>query len=348
MSVRVGLVGSSGWSEFMYLQNLQGFEHGEIVAIAARNEVRLQSLGEKYGIEHLFTDVQSLIDSGTIDAIIVATPDEHHHPITMAAIKAGIHVMCEKPLAMNAVDAKEMLDAVEAAGLIHNVMFTWRNLPLHKKVKELIDEGAIGNVYHFDIRFFMDYACSNAYQWRLDVKHGTGALGDLGVHDIDLARWMVGEISSVSASLKNSVDRVDQAGNPVEPTNDTCILMVEFERGGHGVISDSMVIAQGGREMEQRVLVSGSNGSIEGTLYMDGPNQGMKLWVTRGTLHAEEIDLGVEMWSNLGTQTVGVREFVENVALGRQQGPDFRDGFAAQVVVDAAFESHRAGRRIAL
>ena len=342
------MVGSSGWSEFMYLQNLQGFEHGEIVAIAARNEVRLQSLGEKYGIKHLFTDVQSLIDSGTIDAIIVATPDEHHHPITMAAIKAGIHVMCEKPLAMNAVDAKEMLDAVEDAGLIHNVMFTWRNLPLHKKVKELIDEGAVGNVYHFDIRFFMDYACSNAYQWRLDAKHGTGALGDLGVHDIDLARWMVGEISSVSASLKNSVDRVDQAGNPVEPTNDTCILMVEFERGGHGVISDSMVIAQGGREMEQRVLVSGSNGSIEGTLYMDGPNQGMKLWVTRGTLHAEEIDLGVEMWSNLGTQTVGVREFVENVALGRQQGPDFRDGYAAQVVVDAAFESHRTGRRIAL
>ena len=109
-----------------------------------------------------------------------------------------------------------------------------------------------------------------------------------------------------------------------------------------------MVIAQGGREMEQRVLISGSNGSLEGTLYMDGPNQGMKLWVTRGALHAEEIDLGVEMWSNLGTQTIGVREFVENVALGRQQGPDFRDGFAAQVVVDAAFESHRTGRRIAL
>jgi predicted dehydrogenase len=348
MSVRVGLVGSSGWSEFMYLQNLQGFEHGEIVAIAARNEVRLQSLGEKYGVKHLFTDVQALIDSGTIDAIIVATPDEHHHSITMAAIKAGIHVMCEKPLAMKAADAKEMLEAAEVSGLVHNVMFTWRNLPLFKKVKELIEEGAIGDVYHFDIRFFMDYARSSAYQWRLDAKHGTGALGDLGVHDIDLAHWLVGRISSVSASLKNSVDRFDAEGNPVEPTNDTCILMVEFENGGHGVISDSMVIAQGGREMEQRVIISGSNGSLEGTLYMDGPNQGMKIWVTRGALHAEELDLGVEMWSHLGHQTVGVREFVENVALGRQQGPDFRDGFTAQVVVDAAFESHLTGQRIAL
>ncbi len=348
MNARVGLVGTSGWAEFMYLQNLQGFEYGEIVALAARNEVRLQALGEKYGIKHLYSDFQALIDSGQIDAIIVATPDEHHHEITMAAIRAGIHVLCEKPLAMNAADAKEMLDSVVSAGLVHNVMFTWRNLPLHKKIKELIDGGAIGQVYHFDIRFFMDYARSTAYQWRLDEKHGTGALGDLGVHDIDLARWMVGELSSVSASLKNSVDRVDSNGVPVAPTNDTCILLVEFENGGHGVISDSMVIAQGGREMEQRVLVSGSNGSLEGTLYMDGPNQGMKLWVTRDSFTAEEIDLGVEMWSHLGQQTIGVREFVENVALGRQAGPDFYDGYAAQLVVDAAFESNRTGKRITL
>ncbi len=348
MSVRVGLVGTSGWAEFMYLKNLQGFQHGEIVALAARNETRLNELGGQYGIKHLFTDWQAMISSGEIDAVIVATPDQHHHEITMAALAAGLHVMCEKPLAMNAVDAGEMLDAAQNSGMIHNVMFTWRNLPMHRKVKELLEAGTVGEVYHFDLRFMMGWARGLDYTWRLDGEEGTGAIGDLGVHDIDLARWLLGDVESVYAEAEFSENRYHQDGRPVVPVNDSSMILLALKTGAKGIVSVSVVFEQGDREMEQRVLIYGSEGSIEATLFMAGANAGMKVWVAHKGGFTEEFDLGADLWSHLGSETVGVREFVENVALKRQQGPDFRDGYLAQVVVDAALESSATHQRITL
>lgn len=342
------MVGTSGWSEFMYLKNLQGFQHGEIVALAARNETRLNELGGQYGIKHLFTDWQEMISSGEIDAVIVATPDQHHHKITMAALAAGLHVMCEKPLAMNASDAGEMLDAAQNSGLIHNVMFTWRNLPMHRKVKELLEAGTVGEVYHFDLRFMMGWARGLEYTWRLDGEEGTGAIGDLGVHDIDLARWLLGDVESVYAEAEFSEKRFHQDGRPVVPANDSSMILLGLKSGAKGIVSVSVVFEQGDRDMEQRVLIYGSEGSIEATMFMAGANAGMKVWVAHKGGFTEEFDLGTEMWAQLGLETIGVREFVENVALKRQQGPDFRDGYAAQVVVDAALESSATHQRITL
>ena len=348
MSVRVGLVGTSEWSESMYLQNLQGFHLGGMVALPARNQARLDELGKQYGITKLYTDWREMISSGEIDAIIVAAPDQHHHEISMAAMKAGIHAMCEKPLAMNAADAGEMLDTAQNTGLIHNVMFTWRNLPLHRKVKQLLDEGVIGKVYHFDLRFLMGWARGLEYTWRLDGEQGTGSLGDLGTHEVDLTRWFLGDVASVYADTEESEQRFHKTGEPVVPTNDSSMMILELKNGAKGLITTSMVFEQGDREMEQRVLIYGSEGSIEASLYMAGANLGMKVWVAHVGGFTEEFDLGTEMWSHLATETIGAREFVENVSLGRQQGPDFRDGYAAQVVIDAAFESDRSGKRITL
>lgn len=343
MTVRVGLVGSSGWSEFMYLQKLQNFDHGKVVALAARNELRLAELGKQYGISNLYTDWRELIASGEIDALIVATPDKHHKEITLAAFDAGIPVMCEKPLAMNAEDAGLMLDKAMNTGLINNVMFTWRNLPLHKKIKELLEANVVGEVYHFDIRFVMGWARKPDYVWRVDAREGNGAIGDLGVHDIDLARWLLGEFASVYAETELSVIRPDS-----EPSHDSATLLVQLANGAKGVITVSMVYEQGDREMEQRVLIYGSKGSVEGTLYMAGQDQRMSVWVAHEGGFTENFDLGTDMWSHLETETVGVREFVENVALGRQKGPDFRDGYLAQLVVDAALKSADTGSRITL
>jgi UDP-N-acetylglucosamine 3-dehydrogenase len=337
------LVGTSPWSDFMYLQNLRGFQYGEIVALAARNEVRLNELGKQYGITHLYTDWRELISSGEIDAIIVASPDRHHHEIVMAALAEGLHVMCEKPLAMNANDAGEMLDAAQNTGLIHNVMFTWRTLPMHKKVKELLEAGVTGEVYHFDIRFVMGWAHRPEYVWRLDAKEGNGAIGDLGVHDIDLTRWLLGEVATVYAETEHSVNRPDSV-----QSHDTATMLLELKSGAKGVITVSLVHLQGDRDMEQKVLIYGSEGSIEATLYQSGANQGMKVWVAHKDGPTEEFDLGTEMWVQLREETVGVRQFVENVALRKQEGPDFRDGYLAQLVVDAALESAAAKQRITL
>lgn len=348
MSVRVGLVGTSGWSEFMYLQHLKDFHHGEVVALAGRNEARLQELGDRYGIKHLYSDWQAMIGSGEIDAVLVASPDDLHYEISMAAITAGLHVMCEKPLAMNARQASEMVVAVERAGLINNVMFTFRHLPMFRKVKELLEAGTLGKLYHFDFRFNMGWAAAPDYHWRFDGDRGTGTLGDLGVHDIDLVRWLLGEVSSVYSDTEHSVVRRRLSGEPVTPSNDTSMMILGLENQAKGVITTSVVFQQGDREMDQRLMIYGSEGSIEATLFSAGANQGMRLWLAHHDGSTEEFDFGEDMHEHLGSETVGVRQFVENVAIGRQSGPNFNDGYKAQLVIDAAFESVTSGKRITL
>lgn len=347
MNVRVGLVGTSGWSEFSYLQNLEDFELGKFVSISGRNEERLNELADKYSIEHRFTDWRELINSGTVDAIVVATPDRLHHDIVLEAVRAGLHVMCEKPLAMNLKDAQEMFHAVNGTNLIHNVMFTWRNLPLFRRVKEVLESKALGDIYHFDIRFNMGWASDLEYQWRLDGDEGTGALGDLGVHEIDLIHWLLGPVTSVYADTEHSVTR-KKSGVAVTPINDSAVMVLELANGAKGIATVSVVFEQGDRNMDQRIMIYGSEGSLEGTLITEGAEAGMKLWLGKkgGTTEVEE--LGTDAWSHMKRELVGVRQFVANVASGKQSGPDFGDGLAAQRVLEAAFESDRTNKRIAL
>ena len=348
MSVRVGLVGTSGWSEFMYLQNLQGFELGQIVALAARNRDRLSEIGAKYGIELLYTDWREMFDKANIDAVIVASPDSTHKDIVLAALGAGIHVLCEKPLAMNSEDAQMMFDAAQASKVINNVMFTWRDLEMHREIKRLLDANVAGRVLHFDIRFAMGWASGGDYTWRLDAEKGNGSVGDLGVHDIDLVRWMFGEISTVYCEVEESIQRFDADGNPVAQSNDSSTMLLELESGAKGVITTSAIWHQGDRVMDQRMMVYGTEASIEATLNLDGPNAGMKLAIMHKDGQSELVDLGIDVWSRFGKETIGARAFVENVKLKRQAGPDFGDGFAAQVVVDAALRSSVSHQRIVL
>jgi predicted dehydrogenase len=355
--VRVGVIGTSPWTEFAYLETLRDHEHGEITALAGRNAARLAEVAKKYDIGTTFDDWRAMIASGTIDAVVVASPDEAHHEMVLAATAAGLPVLCEKPLASNADQAREMLAAVEVAGVINNVLFTYLHAPAFRYLHDLLADGLVGRVYHSEFSYHMGYARDDAYHWRLDSKHGTGALGDLGVHVISLAQWLVGPVSTVSASLHNSVDRVDAHGNPVTPVNDSANLVVEYADGSHGTIFATLVADLGDRFMEQRVKIFGEHGSVELSMVYEGPQQGPRLWVSRdgGTSEVLEIPdsyrgglAETEMWAHLATQDLGARQFVTNVALSRQIGPNFADGYSAQLVIDAAFIADREGRRVSI
>jgi predicted dehydrogenase len=355
--VRVGLVGTSGWAEFIYLQTLRECADGQVVAIAGRNETRRAELVETYGITSSFADWREMIRSGAIDAVIVATPDELHHDLVIEAAAAGLPVMCEKPLAMNATDSAEMLDAVTAGSLINNVMFTWRHQPAARYLKQLIEEGVVGRPISSDFQFLMGYARDSQYHWRLDAEHGTGSLGDLGVHIIDFAQWVLSPITAVSASLHNAYGRRKPDGIPVTPTNDSAIISVSFEDGSHGVLTSSLVTELGDRFLVFRASVTGTGGTLEYELVADGAAKGTRMHVSRVGEPVQHLEVPAELrggvpaddlWGHLMSQQLGAREFVANVRHGVQSGPNFADGHRAQLVIDAAFESHRTGRRVSI
>lgn len=355
--VRVGVIGTSGWTEFAYLDNLHFHDAAEVTALSGRNEARLAEVAAKYRIENTFTDWREMIASGLIDAIVVASPDEAHHEMVLAASAAGLHVMCEKPLAENAQQAREMREAVANAGVVNNVLFTYLYSPAVRYLKDLISDGLIGRVYHSEFHYLMGYARDSTYHWRLDAARGTGALGDLGVHMIAVAQSLIAPITTVSASLHNSVERLDAQGNVVAPNNDSSNMVVEYADGSHGTIFATLVADLGDRFMEQRIKIFGENGSAELTIEYEGAQKGPHLWVSREGSVLEKLEIpasylaGLEpsnLWGHLAVTDSGVRQFVRNIADGVQTGPDFTDGYLAQLVIDAAFISDREGRRVSI
>jgi len=154
--LRVGVVGTSWWADWMHLPSLKDHPHAQIAAICGRDRVRADEMAAKYDIPQVFTDYRAMIEQGHLQALIVAVPDDLHYAITMDALAAGLHVLCEKPLASNARQAREMYEKAEAAGVKHMVLFTYRWLPQYQYLRELTTQGYLGRCYQADLHFRMD------------------------------------------------------------------------------------------------------------------------------------------------------------------------------------------------
>jgi predicted dehydrogenase len=139
--VRVGVVGTSWFAETLHLAALGSHPGASVTAICGRNRERAAEVATDHNIPHVFTDYRDMFASGLVDAVVVVSPDSTHYPATMAALGAGLHVMCEKPLALSADQAREMYDTAKAAGLITLVGFTWRWVPPFNYVHHLIQNG---------------------------------------------------------------------------------------------------------------------------------------------------------------------------------------------------------------
>lgn len=178
MAVRVGVVGTSWWTGFMHLPTLSSHPQAQLTAVCGRNRDRAAEIAEKHHIPLVFTDYREMMRQGGLDAMIISAPDDLHHPMTMAALEAGLHVLCEKPLAMNASQAREMFEAARAKGVKHMVLFTYRWLPHIRYAYDLIQEGFVGRPYQAHFHFVGGYARSSTYAWRFDRTRANGILGD--------------------------------------------------------------------------------------------------------------------------------------------------------------------------
>lgn len=368
--LRVGVIGASRYSERRHLPALKSHPRAQTVAICDINRDRAKEMARKFDIPLVSSDYREVIDKGNLDALLVVTPDDTHHPITMDALDAGLHVLCEKPLAHNAQQAREMVDKAEMAGVKHMTFFTFRWPPHYRYLKELIEKSFIGHCFHCHICLLTGIGRDGEYSWRFDRKHGNGVLSEYGAHMIDLVRWLLGDVSKVSAHLHMFLDRPGAGDGILEPTNDSAMLALELVNGTQCVMQLSDLAYIGTHGMDQRITLHGESGTLEASATFRGSE-------IRGARTSESGELAaLETFSSPETHTErdGVEElhplpiparilagvdkanpyhvisqfwgdylFIDCILEDRPISPSFFDGLKAQEVIDAAKESHQRG-----
>lgn len=353
--IRVGIIGTSAWTERMYINGLREHPNAKVTAVCGRDRERTEAFAKRNDIEYATTDYRDLLD-GDIDAVIISTPNDTHYPMTMHALKNRLHVMCEKPLALTYAQADAMATEAERRGVVNMTAFTYWFFPHYRYVAQLVNEGYVGTPYHLNLRYYSSYGLNGDPIWRFDRRHGgEGALADIGSHALSLARAFLGDATHVSARLSTHVTR---EGIPAEHrASDDAILTLQFANGALGTIHVSMASYQpqaGGQK--QALELSGSNGtlfyqndfstffSLQGAQLND--KQPQELTVP-DELWPQEVsrDNPRDMYGDLFTKADAMaREFVSAIADERPaNAPDFREGAEVQKLLDAAVDSHQQG-----
>jgi predicted dehydrogenase len=329
-------------------------------AVAARNEDRVKAFAANWGYESYDTDWRALVARQDIDVIDIASPNDTHHEIAIAAAKAGKMVMCEKPLGRSAKEASEMVAAVEAAGVPNTVWYNYRRVPAVTMIKQLLDEKKFGRIFHYRANFLQDWTISRDLPqggeglWRLDVSvAGSGVTGDLLAHNIDTAMWLNGPIAEVTAMTETFIkERKHNLTGKVEPVgiDDASAFLARFENGSLGLF-EATRYARGHKAL-YTLEINGEHASASWDLhdlhrlqYFDHSDEGR----VRGwrNIHVTDGDQPyMKHWWVPGLQigyehtfTHQFVEFVQAAAKGQSLPPTFRDGLATDRVTDAVLQS---------
>ena len=331
--------------------------------VCGLEEAEAKAFADKWGYDSYTTDWHKVIEDDKVDVIDICVPNNMHAEIAMAAAKAGKAILCEKPLALNGDQAREMVEVVEKAGVANLVSYNYRRVPAVTLAKQLIDDGRLGKIFHYRANFLQDWTISTQVPqggmatWRLDVKAaGSGVTGDLLAHCIDTAMWHNGPMSSVCAMTETFVkERMHAETGKVEPVgiDDACTFMCRFDNGSLGNF-ESTRYARG-----QKALftfeINGENASIGWDLhdlhrlqYFDHRDES----IVRGwrSVHVTDADMPyMDKWWVPGLQ-IGyehtfvhqVADFLEGMAEGKPASPTFREALATQLVCDAVLESAKS------
>jgi predicted dehydrogenase len=244
-------------------------------AVCSRNEESVKAFAEQWGYESYETDWRKLIARTDIDAVDICTPNDSHAEIAIAAAAAGKMILCEKPLSRNLEEGKEMVAAINKAGVRSTVWYNYRRLPAVSLAKQIIESGKLGKIYHYRANFLQDWTISadlpqgGTGLWRMDAAAaGSGVTGDLLAHCIDTAMWLNGAITDVSAMTETFVkERMHQLTGKVEPVgiDDACLFHCHFGNGSLGLF-ESTRYARGHKAL-YTFEINGADASIRWDLH---------------------------------------------------------------------------------
>ena len=333
-------------------------------AVAARDQDRVRKFADNWGYQSIESDWRAMVGRKDIDLIDIAAPNDTHAEIAIAAAKAGKIVMCEKPLARTAAEGERMVAAVEAAGVPSMVWYNYRRAPAVVLLKQLLDEGRFGRIFHYRSVFLQDWTISKELPqggeglWRLDVGvAGSGVTGDLLAHNIDTALWLNGPITEVTAMTETFIkERKHNLTGRVEPVgiDDASAFLCRFQNGSLATF-EATRYARGHKAL-YTLEINGEHASAKWDLhdlhrldYFDHRDEGrLRGW---RSIHITDGDHPyMKHWWVPGTQ-IGfehtfvhqVADFLEALGNGTSVRPTFRDGLATDYVTDAVLQSARTG-----
>jgi predicted dehydrogenase len=344
--VGLGILGTGGMAN-MHARRFTELRGCELVAACDVDERRVGEFARKYQIARCYTKAEELLADAAVDAVAIVTPDATHAPLSLAAIKAGKHVLCEKPLALHYADARKMLAAAEKAGIVHMVNLSYRDWPAIQAIAALVAQGKLGDLRHVEASYLQawlvskcwgDWRTSPGWLWRLSRKHGSnGVLGDVGVHIVDFASYPAGPISKVYCQLKTYPKAEgNRVGEYVLDANDSAVLNVTFANGAIGTIHTTRWC--GGHANRLFLRIAGTLGTVE--FDSDLGTDAFRICAGKA--------LDSNTWKTVKAKSTptNYRRFIESIRLGRRERPTFVEGAAAQKVLDAAIRSAQEDRPV--
>ena len=359
--VGYGFMGRTHSNAFLQVNRFFDVPYRPVLkAVCARNADRAKAFAEKWGYEAVETDWRSLVARRDIDLIDIASPNDTHAEIAIAAAQSGKMVLCEKPLGRNAAEAQAMVKAVETARVPNMVWYNYRRVPAVVLLKHLIDEGRLGRIFHYRAKFLQDWTISADLPqggeglWRLDLAvAGSGVTGDLLAHTIDTALWLNGPISEVTAMTETFIkSRKHNLTGRVEPVgiDDASAFLCRFQNGSLATF-EATRYARGHKAL-YTLEINGEHASAMWDLhdlhriqYFDHRDEGrLRGW---RSIHISDGDHPyMKHWWVPGLQ-IGYEhtfihqaaDFLEALGAGKSAAPAFRDGLATDYVTDSVLKS---------
>lgn len=355
--VRIAIVGAGAVSDYHHVPAIRLDSRATLTAVCDADPKLLEKRRSDWGVDFVTSDYQTVCESDNVDALIIATPNFTHRDIAVCAAKNGKHIMCEKPLGLNAGEVRQMYHAARDNNVVHMTAFTYRFAPSMKYLRHLLKSGGLGEPRHFRSQRFLDWP-ETSWGWRqYKDKAGAGDLFDMTIHRIDFAADLMGRIERICGAVARFVPRdrtPDGRSCPPSEVDDWSALIGEFAGGGVGVW-EGTTLAKGyhrngfGHEWAE---VNGSEASVVYRLHE--PNT-LLLGKTGDDLH--EVPVPREFLAPAGSPRnpdEGVPstvfrydlmwEFVSAIVEERDATPSFYDGLVAQIVADAVLQSHAERR----
>ena len=339
--VRIGIVGAGRFAE-THLEQFAGIDGAEVVALCRRNEDALRDMQQRFSIPSGYTDYRAMLDVGEIDAVSIVTPTSSHREIALDAISENLHVLCDKPLALTAAHAQEMLEAAEKAGVVHSTNFNQRGNTTLGRIKRYVDAGYTGDLIHIDVRWgqsMFEDARPEMLSWRGLADMGGGTVYEL-IHVFDAARFLGGEVSRIFALLRTSIPhrKFSDAPDGMDvDAPDSSAFLLELRSGAYAVIHTSWVSRGTGPDGRSVVQfeVTGPRGRIisNGRYGLLGANEelGQFSELDPGDPYPQPYEL-----------------FINAIRNGVPVETSFLDGVKAAEIADAAFLSAREDRWVEL
>jgi predicted dehydrogenase len=335
--------------------------------IAEVTDELAESAASRFGYESWTSDWRRIVDDPEIDVVDIASPNDTHCEIAVAAAEAGKHIICEKPLARTADEARQMAEAAEHAGVVNMVAFNYRRTPAVALAKKYITEGAIGRILSFRATYFQDWSAdpNTPFVWRFKKAiAGSGALGDIAAHSLDLARHLVGEISAVTGVLQTHVaerpreavglDGVGGGRTELVDVDDEVHILARFANGAVG--SFGATRNAHGRRNFNTFEIHGDLGSLYfdyqrlNELQVCFASDGEESKAFRTIITGPPHPYGEALWPVAGvgvgygeTKIIECYELCCAIAGGVPASPDFADGYQIMCICEAVQLSAASG-----